>query len=406
MRVFYFSRARTLQDRWKDERVLAVTNDETTLDLALVQAICDAPVREGGWDPVLRSLPKLVDAQKAHLVLRTPRGADIGEQRGFLHELWGDWSEHWQHDPGGEEAFRAAPLGQIVNFDAHLIMALDSRFIRAAHEGFPDAVGWGMSVALWRNRLSGGFLTIFRGLERPQFEAAEERHLSLYVPLLMSALEVHRRLEWLRLEREAARDILDALPVGVVLTSDSQRVLDANRVAKELLDERDGVQIVGDRIVATDTASQQAYRGLLDRNARTGLGEIGHAAAGGSLSVARRGRRSLSATVAPIGRDSASLWHADRPAAVTFIADPERKTEIPLTRLERTFGLSRAEAQLAQALAAGDTLQQAGERLGRRPHTVRKQLQFVYAKTNTHRQSELVQLLTHSAAIYDVGDEE
>jgi DNA-binding CsgD family transcriptional regulator len=60
--------------------------------------------------------------------------------------------------------------------------------------------------------------------------------------------------------------------------------------------------------------------------------------------------------------------------------------------LERTFGLSRAEAKCAIALGEG-TVDQAAVRLGVSPHTVRTQLKQVYAKTACSSRSDLTRLL-------------
>ena len=59
----------------------------------------------------------------------------------------------------------------------------------------------------------------------------------------------------------------------------------------------------------------------------------------------------------------------------------------------RAFDLTRAEARLAALVAAGTTPDGAARRLGVGRETVRSQLKAVFAKTGTHRQSELAALL-------------
>jgi DNA-binding CsgD family transcriptional regulator len=62
--------------------------------------------------------------------------------------------------------------------------------------------------------------------------------------------------------------------------------------------------------------------------------------------------------------------------------------------LSQTFGLSPAEARLASFIATGVSPEHAAEILGIARQTARNQLKAVFAKTETHRQSELVALLS------------
>jgi DNA-binding CsgD family transcriptional regulator len=62
--------------------------------------------------------------------------------------------------------------------------------------------------------------------------------------------------------------------------------------------------------------------------------------------------------------------------------------------LTRAFGLTRAEARLASIIAEGRGPENAAEALGISRGTARNQLKAIFGKTDTHRQSELVALLS------------
>lgn len=64
--------------------------------------------------------------------------------------------------------------------------------------------------------------------------------------------------------------------------------------------------------------------------------------------------------------------------------------------LRRRFRLTPAEARLAMEIAGGTDLTTAANRLGVARETVRSQLRAVFAKTDTHRQAELVALLARN----------
>jgi DNA-binding CsgD family transcriptional regulator len=61
--------------------------------------------------------------------------------------------------------------------------------------------------------------------------------------------------------------------------------------------------------------------------------------------------------------------------------------------LKELYGLSAAEARVAQRLAEGEAPNDIAEPLGLRPSSVRQVVKSILAKTDTHRQSQLTALL-------------
>jgi DNA-binding CsgD family transcriptional regulator len=96
--------------------------------------------------------------------------------------------------------------------------------------------------------------------------------------------------------------------------------------------------------------------------------------------------------VTPVARDYPSL-SAVRPVVCIMITDPCRRHADLSTRLRGMFGLTVAEARLADRLAAGEALRVAAAALGITYATARARLAEIFQKTDTHRQSELVSLL-------------
>jgi DNA-binding CsgD family transcriptional regulator len=67
--------------------------------------------------------------------------------------------------------------------------------------------------------------------------------------------------------------------------------------------------------------------------------------------------------------------------------------------LRTAFGLSKAEARLAQHLASGESLEDSADQIGISKHTARVQLKAIFAKMSVHRQGELVALLTRLTSL-------
>ena len=98
----------------------------------------------------------------------------------------------------------------------------------------------------------------------------------------------------------------------------------------------------------------------------------------------RIGRTSRSMLATPLG--AASESDSDTPAAPA----PDLAGLPEVARLRAEFGLTKAEARLALRLAEGSSLASAAQAFNVKLTTIRSQLQQVFAKTGTCRQTELV----------------
>ncbi|HUE89653.1 MAG TPA: helix-turn-helix transcriptional regulator [Vicinamibacterales bacterium] len=114
--------------------------------------------------------------------------------------------------------------------------------------------------------------------------------------------------------------------------------------------------------------------------------------AGGVLAVGRPSGRPLAVLVCPSSRQRC-FFQGEGAAAVVFVSNPERIGIPDGGTLQEVFGLTLAEAKLTRLLAHGASLMEAGVRLGLRRETVRSRVKSIFAKTNTHRQAELVRLV-------------
>jgi DNA-binding CsgD family transcriptional regulator len=82
-----------------------------------------------------------------------------------------------------------------------------------------------------------------------------------------------------------------------------------------------------------------------------------------------------------------------------LLVDPEDCPKVSFGLLQQVFGLTKGEAHLANQLLCGQSLQEIADESGVSIGTVRSQAKAVLTKTDTHRQAELVALLTRLAMI-------
>lgn len=82
------------------------------------------------------------------------------------------------------------------------------------------------------------------------------------------------------------------------------------------------------------------------------------------------------------------------PAMVlAFLCEPATRAPLSSEALEAMFGLTRTEARVARHLALGLRPEAIAQQMGVAPTTIAFHLRNVFAKTDTHRQAELVALL-------------
>lgn len=180
---------------------------------------------------------------------------------------------------------------------------------------------------------------------------------------------------------------LDARHVPAAFLDDCGRVSGLNREAEAILG--DGLRVNNGRLFSDDRQADAELRrivGVLATPAGASLIETS------PIMVARRGRRALLVEVLPTARSCPEAGPGV--VALLLITDLERQASVPESVLRTAFGLTSAEARLAKSLAEGNDLQAVCGILGIATETARTQLKAVFGKTQTHRQSELVSLLS------------
>src|SRR5215212_10737144 len=136
-------------------------------------------------------------------------------------------------------------------------------------------------------------------------------------------------------------------------------------------------------------------RTMLDQSLKYGERERGWRRE--AIGLKRADKRPVIARVIPVEGEACTLL--DGAALVVLFVDPEDCPDLSHSLLQQVFGLTKSEARLASGLLCGQSLQEIAEASGVSVGTVRSQAKAVFAKTHTHRQAELVGLLTRLALI-------
>ncbi|HQR04241.1 MAG: helix-turn-helix transcriptional regulator [Proteobacteria bacterium] len=224
----------------------------------------------------------------------------------------------------------------------------------------------------------------------PAFGERERSRFTDLLPRVRTAAALYARIEHQQYRLGVYEEAAGQAAVASLVINESGRVILHNMLAERVVAEADGLCLKNGRVCATDPAADV----LLDRAIRDLALSMrrGEMVPGHKLLLDRGTGRQWRALLRPavqgvaIGEDS-SL------AMSLLLRDAQARGSIGEGPLMELFGLTRAEARLAARLASGLGLKEAAAAIGISHHTARAQLSAVFAKTDTHRQSQLVSLV-------------
>lgn len=242
-------------------------------------------------------------------------------------------------------------------------------------------------------------MSLFRPREAPSFGNLDRRLFKLTVNHVSRSLGTMLMLRNAELQVQATLASLDRFDTAVVLTSRRGNVVFANQPAKNILETRDGLTLragnpVADEegwLAANDPAKDDQLKRFL-RDCLDPLADTDHFNRG-LMIVRPSGKRPYVVRASALSVENEMYGLSGNAGAIVFITDPERTPTVSTALLQRVYGLTSAEANLAQELLRGIGLVAVAKRLGISNNTAKTQLAAVYEKSGTHRQAELVKLL-------------
>lgn len=243
-------------------------------------------------------------------------------------------------------------------------------------------------------RLTGGpqpacFAATSPRRDEPFLTADRARLVNALVPHLQQALRTEKYVHDLRCTTRDTWDAIDYMQRAVVLVGPNSVVLHCNISATAMFERGDGLTVRAGRLRACAPAADAE----LQRAVSEALGRAeGGARSGSSLLCPKSGGRPYVVHSFPFTdhRDA----EGDLARALLVILDPDAVSDPPKALLRRLFGLTNAESEVALRVGRGDGLTPISDELSLSPSTVKTHLQHIFDKTETHRQAELVRLLT------------
>ena len=209
------------------------------------------------------------------------------------------------------------------------------------------------------------------------------------MPHVGAALDVHLRLQQSQRAQSGLESTLDFADFGALLVNRNGNIVFANRAASAMLGRRDGLSTDGRQLRVDENSADRKVWRILDRLFNRSLDAAW--SWGGDVYARRPGTGGgylLSIRQLPDASDAAI--GDNTPMAVVFIRDTLQSIRPATSILQHAFGLTRAESEVACAIADETTLHDLAATRQVKVSTIHSQLKSAMHKLNVRSRSALV----------------
>lgn len=326
--------------------------------------------------------------------------ADTHEVRGlWMVGLAQKWMELYMMEYAAEDMLanhiHASPIATFYasNLDLPEEHTVGTRFYQ--NWVVPQGVRYASGAIVLRE---GPWLTqmmLQRAPDQPPFTRDELALFNLLMPHLQRAIQMRQRFAQLLVSQNLLTSCTDLIAMPTILVDEFGRVAHCNRAATALLDGRRYLWLENGDLFSRNAATTRSLNLEITKALHAGNGQGSEIP--GVVLVPRLGQRDLMVLISPI-RMADGQGEGGTSGALLFAFDQESTPQLKAGLVQRLFGLTEAEAQLAVAICDGKTLDELSVERGTTLNTVRSQLKSVFGKTGANRQADLVSLILASPA--------
>lgn len=247
----------------------------------------------------------------------------------------------------------------------------------------------------------------FRNKDQKAFDERDEQLLTTFKDHLKRSTLIHKSMAGTSHLEALHNAVLDHLDSGILILNDLHDVLVCNKLATKIITDSGILKIKSGRLVCASRRDNSLLHEAIDDALIESWDDEGRR----RVVVRLRGINQsdniiVVSTPLQIHRFEENIQSQQLPKAY-YTAKIPHKRNVMLTIcnpssisldsekvLQKLFGLTPAEAALTDCLADDLTLVEAAEKLGRSVGTARIQLQSIFGKTDTNRQSSLIKLIS------------
>ena len=351
-----------------------------------IEACYDAALQPGRWPVALQLLGESLGADSCTFSTGDRLSDPFRMPRSDGHEAFAErWIAHEAHAPdphlvtGHNVRLSGAAFileQDVTSDDERATGAYYTQIAIPADRPWWAGVGFEIAGAKWclplYRRAARGPFTVGEGT----YAAIAAKHLARVVSL---ALQVHES------GISATLDVLESFRSPAVVLDAAGQVTKLNDAARTQLGH--GLTVHRSRMLALDHASNTRLQALIAAS----LGPDGASTALSPILVQCEDNAGVLVTATPLTDHASSYFATGRVLLTLRLTTPPSPYPSDLKAL---FGLTTAEARLAERMSSGCDLGTAARVIGIGRETARTQLRSIFAKTGVRRQAELSALLT------------
>ncbi len=385
------------------------TNEELTRLSDLIGLIYEGATDPSRWTrDILPAVAEYIQAPAC--ILYSPLHTAQNSGYFFLHGITQEHVDQYVHKYYDEDVWKIAfaeknlyTTGSVVLGDELVPRAqlLASNFYKECLSRNQNMVQLltGMVFGLDSTTSVPAICSFFRGSHHPDFDEENRARLRLVLPHLSRSLGVMQRLRSAELTVATSLAALDRLPSGVLLLDGSGAVAFANRSARRMLKDGEGLRLrklthtagLGD-LVAEDAAACSSINDAISATVNRDPYATPHFSQ--CVTVPQTsGVASYTLQFSALGDHTEFGAQSGAYAAIVFIADGAQQVQIDQASLQSAYGLTTAEARVAMALLECSSAQEVADKLGTSPHTVNTQIKRIYTKLGVNTRARFVKLM-------------
>ena len=362
--------------------------------LRVVESIYAAAENAQLWNNVLTQLNDLFRTTHSALFLQNSRNRTAT----MAAYIWSPdsiarYSEHyarvnpWLYAPGAGVHLGSSHTSEMLVSERDLMRTeFYSDFLA------PDNIHHMIGACVYEEQDIQGNITLLRPKSAQSFDDAEISALRLLMPHLTRALQLHHRCFLAQSVNGVLQDIVNRFSTAVFLLDSQGQLISANTAGERLLASNAALRLEKRTLILSTPAQTTALRRLIadatkDRDSITSRG-------GGAMRCERpSGDPPLELLVcrAPV---TEGILDTQTPAVVLFVNDTAQPSTADSSIWQRLYGFTNAECVVAQHMLRGERVPVIAAAIGISVNTVRTHLKSLFGKTDTHRQSEFVRLLS------------
>ena len=369
----------------------------------LIEVIARAAIDPGGWRDVLSRMAELLPGTK---ILLTADDARSKSNVGLIYTGFSDWSMRayvdyfsklnpWTPYLAGLPTMLAEVSDEVMPSVSFRNCEFYEDFLMREGEMNHAA---GVKIFHELDCLAVFAVHYGDGIAE-QYNVEARPLLQQLAPLLRMALEVTRQLSQTLTHSEIIGDLIEGFLAPACLVNEQRKMLLANKAFIEEIRSRQYVAIDRfDRIKPADGRDEKKFDDMV--RGATLPHDTSRPPQPLTMFLTGEDQRPVSLTVLGIrgGPGSGFPWLASpQYYALVILGNPASRRPIVSRNLAAKFALTPAEIQLLELLGTGENPRSAAEQLGISYETARSQLKAIFAKTDVHRQAELVALTARMA---------